>query len=101
MIIHEASNYSRKFEKLVKHDPDLGKKVDRKLQLFLVNRNYPSLRLHKIEVAGETVWSISIDLKIRMLFSHVEDGILLFDIGSHDEVYWFGDFWQYLKSLKL
>lgn len=87
MIIHETSNYSRKFKKLVKRDQDLGQKVDRKLQLFVADRDYPSLRLHKIEKAGETLWSISVDLRTRILFNYVEDGILLFDIGGHDEVY--------------
>ncbi len=87
MIIHETSNYSRRFEKLVRRNPDLREKVDRKLQLLVADRDYPSLRLHKIEMVGETVWSISVDLKIRILFSYIEDGILLFDIGSHEEVY--------------
>lgn len=87
MIIHETSNYSRKFEKLVKRNPDLGYNVNRKLQLLVADRNYPSLRLHKIEMAGEAVWSISVDLKLRILFSYVEDGMLLFDIGDHNEVY--------------
>lgn len=87
MIIHETSTYSRKFGKLVKRNPDLGDKVDRKLQLLVADRNYPSLRLHKIEMVGEAVWSISVDLKLRILFSYVEDGILLFDIGDHNEIY--------------
>lgn len=87
MTIHESSNFSRKFDKLVKRNPDLGEHIDRKLRLLLADRDYPSLRLHKIEVAGDAVWSMSIDLKIRILFSYVKDGILLFDIGDHDEVY--------------
>lgn len=87
MIIHETSTYLRKFRKLVKRNPDLGDKVDRKLQLLVADRNYPGLRLHKIEMVGEAVWSISVDLKLRILFSYVEDGILLFDIGDHNEVY--------------
>ena len=87
MIIHETSTYSQKFGKLIKRNPDLSKNVDKKLQLLIADRNYPSLRLHKIEMVGEAVWSISVNLKLRILFSYVADGILLFDIGSHDEVY--------------
>lgn len=87
MIIHESSNYERKFKKLVKRNPDLGAKVDKSLNLLVADRHYPSLRIHKIETTGETVWSISVDLKIRILFTYIEDGILLFDIGGHDEVY--------------
>ncbi|MBI5620235.1 type II toxin-antitoxin system mRNA interferase toxin, RelE/StbE family [Candidatus Gottesmanbacteria bacterium] len=87
MIIHESSTYSRKLEKLVRRDVNLREKIDRKLQVLIADRNYPSLRLHKIEVVGDAVWSISIDLKIRILFSYVKDGVLLFNIGDHDEVY--------------
>lgn len=87
MVIHESTNYARSFKKLVKRNPGLGVNVDRKLQLLAADRYYPSLRLHKIETARETVWSISIDLKFRILFTYVSDGILLFDIGDHDEVY--------------
>lgn len=87
MTIHESTNYTRKFEKLVKRNPDVRVTVDRKLKLLIADRNYPSLRLHKIDAARETAWSISIDLKVRILFVYVEDGILLLDIGDHNEVY--------------
>lgn len=87
MTIYESTNYTRKLEKLVKRNPDVGVTVDRKLKLLIADRKYPSLRLHKIDAAGETAWSISIDLKVRILFAYVEDGILLLDIGDHNEVY--------------
>lgn len=87
MTVHETSNYSRRFGKLVKKDPNLGQKIEKKLQLFVVDQNYPSLRVHKIDGKSGLVWSLSVDLKLRILFGYVEDGIILFDIGSHDEVY--------------
>lgn len=87
MIVHETSNYSRQFEKLVKRDSNLGQIVEKKLQLLVADRNYPGLRVHKIEGKHGSVWSLSVDLKLRILFGYVEDGIILFDIGSHDEVY--------------
>ena len=87
MTIHETSNYSRKLERLVKRDSTLRQKIDKKLQLLIADSGYPSLRLHKIERANGTLWSVSLDMKLRILFGYVEDGILLFNIGGHDEVY--------------
>ena len=87
MIIHETSNYSRRLEKLTKKNPILRQRIDRKLQLLVIDSSHNSLRLHKIERNEGVAWSMSVDLKLRILFSYVEDGILLFDIGSHEEVY--------------
>jgi mRNA-degrading endonuclease YafQ of YafQ-DinJ toxin-antitoxin module len=87
MTIYESTNYTRSFKKLVKRNPDLRVAIDRKLKLLVTDRSYPGLRLHKIETSDETAWSISIDLKLRILFAYVEDGILLLDVGDHNEVY--------------
>jgi len=54
---------------------------------MLRNPNHNSLRLHKINAKGEQAWSISVDMKIRILFVYEKDGIVLVDIGTHDEVY--------------
>jgi len=86
MIIKYSNNFSRKLEKLIKKDSLIKKKLDGKLKLFVTNPRHPSLRLHKIETK-EDAWSISIDTKLRVLFIYRNYGILMVDIGSHDEVY--------------
>lgn len=87
MTIHETSNFSKKLERLVKRNSDLRIKIDRKLQLLVTDSRNNSLRLHKINSRQKEVWSVSIDMKLRILFSYVDDGILLINIGGHDEVY--------------
>ncbi len=87
MTIHETSNFSKRIEKLTKRNPRLRQKIDKKLQLLLTDLGNNSLRLHKIEGKEDSIWSISIDMKLRILFTYVENGILLFDIGTHNEVY--------------
>lgn len=53
-------------------------------RLFRKNPFYPSLRLHKLKGKLEGAWSISIDMKYRIIFKPMEDGVVLFaSIGTH------------------
>ena len=87
MNIHLSSGFLRDYRKLLKKNPQLKIKIAEKLSLFENNPNHPSLRLHKLQGKMIIDWSISIALDLRLVFVYVEDGILLVDIGSHDEVY--------------
>lgn len=87
MTIHETSNFFKKLERLAKRNSDLRLKIDKKLQLLVTDSRSNSLRLHKINSRQKEVWSVSVDMKLRILFSYVDDGILLINIGGHDEVY--------------
>ena len=71
----------------MKKDSRLKKKIRKQLGTLLKNPNHSSLKLHKLEGRFYTNWSISIQKDIRLMFTYVKDGILLLDIGSHDEVY--------------
>lgn len=87
MKIFATSYFERKYKKLVKKERDLSKKVDEKIALFSKNSKHPSLRLHKLTSREIDEWSISIKGNLRVIFQYVKDGILVTDIGSHDEVY--------------
>lgn len=77
----------RKFKRLVKKDPHLPKVIDKKVALFVKDPNYPSLRLHKVDVGSDKLWSISIKENLRILFYFKKNAIIVSDIGDHDEVY--------------
>ncbi len=87
MNIHTSPPYTRRFKKLVKNNKNISELIDKKLALFVKNKNHPSLRLHKLSGQFENAWSISINDSIRILFHYIDDGILLGEIGYHDEVY--------------
>ena len=87
MTIKYSSEFLKKFKKLNSHDQGLREKVTKKLDTFKQDQNYPSLRLHKVSTSISEAWSLSLDRKLRILFVYREYGILLVDIGSHDEVY--------------
>lgn len=53
-------------------------------QLFRQNPFHPSLRLHKLKGKLEGLWSISVDMRYRIIFKPLPDGVVLFvSIGLH------------------
>lgn len=87
MQILPSVYFAQKIRKLAKKNSPLARKLDVKLQLLLNDPRHRSLRLHKLTGEHKDQWSISIDKSNRLLFQYVPDGILLVDIGTHDEVY--------------
>lgn len=86
MQIKYSSSFESKYKKLVKKNKSLQKKIAQKIDLLSSNPKHPSLRLHKIESKFDA-WSISVNMNLRILFVYRSYGILLVDIGGHDEVY--------------
>lgn len=61
-------------------------KIKKQLSLFQKQPKHPSLRIHKLTGKLKNSWSISVDMKHRMIF-YSNDSYYFFDIGTHDEVY--------------
>lgn len=85
-IIFE-SKVEKKLIKIGHRNRRLLEKINEAIVLFKKEPKYPSLRLHKIRGKKNDVWSISVEADLRIIFIYIKDGILLIDIGSHDEVY--------------
>lgn len=86
-IIRFSPDLYKKLQKLRTKDSTLFQQVYKKLKIFEQDPLYPSLRLHKVTREVENVWSISINMSIRMLYTESEVDYYFFEIGSHDEVY--------------
>lgn len=86
MEILPSSFFTVRYKKILKKYPNLSEKVDKQLELFITNPKHPSLRLHKIS-GKQKYWSISLTGDLRILFSYIKKGILLINIGTHEEVY--------------
>lgn len=79
--IHYNEDFKKQFLNLPK---EIQKKACEKEKLFKINPFHPSLRLHKLKGKLNELWSISIDLKYRIIFNPLENGIiLLVSIGLH------------------
>ena len=77
----------KKYHKLRKNNPSLSKLIDKTIEQFLENKFHPSLRLHKLESMHGDLWSISVNMKLRILLVQDETSITIVDLGSHDQVY--------------
>lgn len=86
MEIRTIRTYDEKADKLCKRNKVLQRVIDKKLRFLVLFPKHPSLRLHKID-SKRDAWSMSVNMKTRILFVYREYGILLVDIGSHDQVY--------------
>ena len=87
MKIRATDHFEFLSAKLCKKNRNLGSKIDDTIRLLASNPKHPSLRLHKIHTKPQDSWSISIDMKTRIIFVYKEYGILLVGIGNHDQVY--------------
>jgi len=77
--------YSTLFEEKVQAlDYRLKKVLRKKLELMAQDINYPSLRIKKIQGTAH-LFEASITRGCRMTWQHYKDGILLRNIGEHDE----------------
>lgn len=87
MTIYITTAVERKIQKLINKDPLLAQKIDQRLAQFQENPRHPSLRIHKLTGKTRGAWSLSVNAGYRLLFDYTESGILVVDIGSHEEVY--------------
>ena len=84
-----TETYLRREKKFLKQHPELIERYKKVLRLLELNPDHPSLRLHKLSGKFKGKYSISITMSYRIIitFAVTEKGIVLLDIGNHDEVY--------------
>ncbi len=87
MKIEFSSPYRKAFKKLISKNPDIVFIVFNKLLVLSENINHPSLKLHKLKGELKDFYAISIESNLRLILKLNDDGILLINIGTHDEVY--------------
>ena len=83
--------FLKKFNKLIKGNLKLEKKIGECLNILRENPKENKLGSHKVDTSqfGQ-VWSIKITGDIRILWDYDRDNqliLLLLNIGGHDEVY--------------
>ena len=82
-------SYERKFKKFKKRHPDLKDSYRKTILLMGTNPFHPALRLHKLKGNLQKYYSVSINMKYRIMIDFIiqDDKIILIDIGSHDYLY--------------
>ena len=84
-----TESYEQKAKKFLKKHPELKGQYEKTLKLLEINPYHPSLRLHKVNIQGNEVFSISINISYRITIDLLfdEQEIIPINIGSHDDVY--------------
>jgi addiction module RelE/StbE family toxin len=88
-----SSKSQRAFKRVVRRNPQLRSRIEEVLNLLVEDPFNPSLDTHKLKGDLANVWACSVESDFRILFEFLkdpeggEDVILLFNIGTHDEVY--------------
>lgn len=85
MRIQSSRRFVKDLEGLTKRDDYLRRRVIKTIQLLRENPQHPSLRLHKL--FGLETYSVSVTMKIRLIYRVLSGEVLLLRIGTHDEVY--------------
>jgi len=80
-----TKSFDREYGVLCRKNIKYKDKVNKTLSFLQFDLRHPSLRLHKLSTLG--VYSVSVDMKIRILFAVDEDKLHLLHIGNRDEVY--------------
>lgn len=81
MIFTRSDRFKNNYAKL---NDEIKKKVKAKLKLMSENPMHPSLRTKRVQ-GTENIFEASINMNVRMTWQYVESGILLRNVGEHDE----------------
>jgi mRNA-degrading endonuclease YafQ of YafQ-DinJ toxin-antitoxin module len=84
-----TKTYNRIAAKYLKRHPEIESQYRKTLMLLEINPHHPSLRLHKLKGKFKSLYSVSINIRYRLviLFVIEEKQIIPITVGSHDEVY--------------
>jgi len=81
--------YEKKFKTFKSKHPELKEKYIKTIKMLQVNPSHPSLRLHKLKGNLSDLYSVSLNMKYRILLDFIikEDQVILIDIGDHDGLF--------------
>ncbi|MCK9245259.1 MAG: plasmid stabilization protein [Candidatus Marinimicrobia bacterium] len=84
-----TKSYNRLAARFIRFHPELEEQYRKTLQLLELNPFHKSLRLHAIKGQFDNLYSVSINLKYRLLIILIikEKTIIPVNIGSYDQVY--------------
>jgi len=87
--IVRTDEYFKKLKKFIKKHPDVLNKYIKTIELLEIDPYHPSLRIHKLNGKLRLYYSVSINIKYRVVIDFIiqKDGIIPIDIGTHDDVY--------------
>jgi mRNA-degrading endonuclease YafQ of YafQ-DinJ toxin-antitoxin module len=88
MKLHSTHAFDKKLREIAFRNNKLFNRAQKRIEIFILDQNYPSLRLHKLSGCMKELWSFSVDESIRIIFYFQDkETAILVDVGKHEEVY--------------
>ena len=89
MKLRKTERYASKETKFFKKHPDLVDKYGDVLEKLSFDIFEPSLKLHRLKgnLSEYHAVSLTYEYRIVLILKIVDDEIVLFNIGTHDDVY--------------
>jgi len=87
--IIRTDEYFKKLKKFIKKHPEVLPKYIKMIELLEIDPYHPSLRLYKLQGKLRVYYSVSINMKYRVVIDFIlkNNEIIPIDIGNHDELY--------------
>ncbi len=86
MQIKTQKSFLKKLNKYKKEDVNRYNRILLRIELFRIDANNPSLKIHKLKGKYGNYWSFSVEDDLRIIYIY-KDNVILIDIGNHNEVY--------------
>lgn len=89
MILRKTERYASKEKKFFKKHSDLVGKYGDVLEKLSLDIFEPSLKLHRLrgDLSEYHAVSLTYEYRIVLILKIVDNEIILFNIGTHDDVY--------------
>ena len=83
--VEYSTRFIRVFRKIA---PDLQEEIIEKVELLKDEDNHKRLKVHKLSGKLKSIWSFSVNYKIRVTFVKPKKNVIVLGtVGTHDEVY--------------
>ncbi|MBI4079490.1 MAG: type II toxin-antitoxin system mRNA interferase toxin, RelE/StbE family [Candidatus Levybacteria bacterium] len=87
MKIAYHKRFKKHFQERIALNPNLKKRYEERLHLFLVSPTSPQLKNHALKGSMYGYRAFSITGDIRVVYLPENDTIRFYDIGTHNQVY--------------
>lgn len=87
MKFYRHDRFKKAYKKRVASNSALVKQVDERLRLFDEDPQNPLLKDHALKSSFKEFRAFSVTGDIRIIYKKEKDTVILYDIGSHNQVY--------------
>lgn len=87
MTLTYHKRFKKHFRQRIEPNTSLAGQFHDRLALFMDNPGSPMIKDHKLSGRYKEYRAFSVSGDVRVVYKWTEEGILLYDIGRHNQVY--------------